>query len=128
MPNRIKPRRSYTANAVPVVSGNTPDIEQHEMAVNWTDGKIFTRDANNQLVSITLGGSGGGSSWVTAPDGSDSAGTAGQLAFSGGYLFVCVAPSTWLRTTLESFAAQNSLLLENGDYLTTETGDPLVTE
>jgi hypothetical protein len=28
------------------------------MAVNWTDGKLFTRDANNQLVSITLGGSG----------------------------------------------------------------------
>jgi hypothetical protein len=58
MPNKIKPKRSYTANAVPVVSGNTPDIEQHEMAVNWTDGKLFTRDANNQLVSITLGGSG----------------------------------------------------------------------
>jgi hypothetical protein len=58
MPNKIKPKRSYTANAVPVVSGNTPDIEQHEMAVNWTDGKIFTRDVNNQLVSITLGGSG----------------------------------------------------------------------
>lgn len=62
MPNKIKPKRSYTANAVPVVSGNTPDIEQHEMAVNWTDGKLFTRDANNQLVSITLGGSGGGGS------------------------------------------------------------------
>jgi hypothetical protein len=58
MPNKIKPRRSYTANAVPVVSGPTPEIEQHEMAVNWTDGKLFTRDANNQLVSITLGGSG----------------------------------------------------------------------
>jgi hypothetical protein len=58
MPNKIKPKRSYTANAVPVVSGNTPDIEQHEMAVNWTDGKLFTRDANNQLVSITLGGGG----------------------------------------------------------------------
>jgi hypothetical protein len=98
------------------------------VCINYADNKLFVKTPQNTIQAITLGGGGGGSSWVTAPDGSDSAGTAGQLAFSGGYLFVCVAPSTWLRTTLESFAAQNSLLLENGDYLTTETGDPLVTE
>ena len=62
MPNRIKPKRSYTANAVPVVSGGTPDIERNEIAINWTDSKLYTRNNSDQLVSITLGG--GGSSGI----------------------------------------------------------------
>jgi hypothetical protein len=67
MPNRIKPKRSYTANAVPVVSGGTPDIERNEIAINWTDSKLYTRNNSDQLVSITLGGGGGGGgSVVTA--------------------------------------------------------------
>jgi hypothetical protein len=126
MPNKIKLRRSYTSGAVPLLT----DLEVNEVAVNFADSKLYVRTPQNTIQAITLGGSGGGSSWVTAPEGSDSAGTAGQLAFSGGYLFVCVATDTWMRTTLETFATatpQNALLLENGDYLTTETGDPLVT-
>jgi hypothetical protein len=66
MPNRIKPKRSYTANSVPVVSGGTPDIERNEIAINWADSKLYTRNNSDQLVSITLGGGGGGSSLVTA--------------------------------------------------------------
>jgi hypothetical protein len=62
MPNRIKPKRSYTANAVPVVSGGTPDIERNEIAINWADSKLYTRNNSDQLVSITLGGGGGGGS------------------------------------------------------------------
>jgi hypothetical protein len=61
MPNRIKPKRSYTANSVPVVSGGTPDIERNEIAINWADSKLYTRNNSDQLVSITLGGGGGGS-------------------------------------------------------------------
>lgn len=57
MANKIKPRRSYTANATPL----TTDLEAHEIAINWTDGKLFTKNASGQIVSITLGGSGGGS-------------------------------------------------------------------
>lgn len=57
MPSKIKPKRSYTPNAVPTVS----DVETHELAINWSDGKAFTKNAAGNIVSITLGGSGGGS-------------------------------------------------------------------
>ena len=56
MPNKIKPRRSYTANSVPL----TTDLETHELAINWTDGKAFTKNAAGNIVSLTLGGVGGG--------------------------------------------------------------------
>jgi hypothetical protein len=56
MPNKIKPRRSYTANSVPLTS----DLDTHELAINWVDGKAFTKDASGNIVSVTLGGSGGG--------------------------------------------------------------------
>jgi hypothetical protein len=57
MPNKIKPKRSYTANSVPLTS----DLDTHELAINWVDGKAFTKDASGNIVSVTLGGSGGGS-------------------------------------------------------------------
>lgn len=60
--NRIKPRRLYTSGYVPVVTGSTPDLDRNEIAINWADGKIFTRDDNDQLVTLTLGGGGGGGS------------------------------------------------------------------
>jgi hypothetical protein len=57
MPNKIKPKRSYTANSVPL----TTDLDTHELAINWQDGKAFTKDASGNIVSVTLGGGGGGS-------------------------------------------------------------------
>jgi hypothetical protein len=39
----------------------TTDLETHELAINWTDGKAFTKNAAGHIVTITLGGSGGGS-------------------------------------------------------------------
>lgn len=53
--NKLKPRRSYTANSVPLVA----DLEENEMAVNWTDGKVFVR-RNNAIITLTMGGSSGG--------------------------------------------------------------------
>ena len=61
MPNKIKPKRSYTANSVPL----TTDLETHELAINWVDGKAFTKNAAGNVVSLTLGGSGGGGSGAT---------------------------------------------------------------
>jgi hypothetical protein len=55
MPNKIKPKRSYTANAVPTTS----DLDTHELAINWADSKAFTKNAAGQIVSVTLGGGGG---------------------------------------------------------------------
>jgi hypothetical protein len=52
---KVRPKRSYTANSVPL----TTDLEAHELAINWVDGKAFTKDASGNLVTLTLGGGGG---------------------------------------------------------------------
>lgn len=52
MPNKIKPKRSYTAGAVPTTS----DLDTHELAINWADNKAYTKNAAGQIVSVTLGG------------------------------------------------------------------------
>ena len=59
MPQKIKPRRSYTANSVPLTS----DLDTHELAIRWdgSNSAMFTKDAAGQIVSVTLGGSGGSS-------------------------------------------------------------------
>jgi len=62
MPNKIKPKRSYTANSVPL----TTDLETHELAINWADNKAFTKNAAGNIVSVTLGGSGGSSSGMNS--------------------------------------------------------------
>lgn len=41
--------------------------------------------------------------WVTAPANSASAGVAGQVAYSVGFLFVCVGPSHWQRVAIADF-------------------------
>lgn len=58
MPNRVKPKRSYTPNLVPLTS----DLEANELCINWADAKAFTKNAAGQIVSVTLGGGGGGGS------------------------------------------------------------------
>ena len=40
---------------------------------------------------------------TNAPTSSTAAGTAGQIATDGTYLYVCVATNTWKRTALSSF-------------------------
>lgn len=65
MPARIKPKRSYTANSVPIAS----DLDTNELAIRWdgSNSAMFTKDAAGNIVSVTLGGGGGGGgSVVTA--------------------------------------------------------------
>jgi len=64
MANPIKPKRSYTANAIPLSS----DLEIDELAINWTDGKIFAKTPAGEIISWSLssgGQSGGGSGGET---------------------------------------------------------------
>ena len=78
--NKIKPKRSYTTNAVPL----TTDLEVNELAINWADGKAYTKNASGQIVSVTLGGSGGGGgddprwAYLTPAAPTNVAGTAGN--------------------------------------------------
>ena len=57
--NKVKPIRTYTSGVVP----DATEIETNELAISWADGgKLFTKDASGNIVSLTLGGSGGGGS------------------------------------------------------------------
>lgn len=100
MPNPVKPKRSYSPNSVPTTS----DLATHELAINWNDAKAFTKDASGNIVTITLGGGGGGISWVTAPASPTSSGTAGQVAYDGSYYYICTAASTWRRVAISSWS------------------------
>ena len=53
------------------------------------------------IASIT--GSGGVPSWVTPPAASNSAGTAGHVAYDSNYLYVAVANATWRRIPLNDW-------------------------
>lgn len=103
MSNKIKPKRSYTTNAVPTAA----DLEVNELAINWADGIVYTKDASGQIVSFTLGGGGGGGggfSWSAAPVNADDPGAAGSLAYDADYLYVATTADTWKRTPLSTWA------------------------
>jgi len=53
MAHVIKPKRSETASSVP----DANDLEVHEIAMNVSDGKIYTKAANGSIVTV---GSAGG--------------------------------------------------------------------
>jgi len=54
MAHKIKPRRSYTANLVPLPE----DLTTHEMAINWADNRLFVKLPDNTIKTIILGGTG----------------------------------------------------------------------
>lgn len=58
MPNRVKPKRSYTVNRMPLPT----ELDVNEIAINYADNKLYTKTPAGDIISITLGGSGGGGS------------------------------------------------------------------
>ena len=41
--------------------------------------------------------------WVTKPTAANSTGTAGQVAYESGFLYVCVATDTWQRVAIATW-------------------------
>lgn len=41
--------------------------------------------------------------WVAVPASASAPGTAGQMAYASGFLYVCVADSTWQRVAISTF-------------------------
>lgn len=100
MANKIKPKRSYTTNAVPTTS----DLDTHELAISWADGKAYTKNPSGNIVSVTLGGGGGsGLTWSSVPSSATATGTAGQIAYDGSYFYLATASSTWVRAAMSTW-------------------------
>jgi hypothetical protein len=101
MPNKIKPKRSYTTGAVPTAS----DLDTNEVAINWTDSKLYTKTASGNIVSVTLGGGGSGLTWSSVPASATATGTAGQIAYddTNGFFYVATATNTWKRASLSAW-------------------------
>lgn len=82
--NRVMPRRSYEANAVPTATDE--DILQHELVINWSDGIVYTRSAANQIISWNLSGGGSDPRWdyllPGAPTSLAATGASGQATLS----------------------------------------------
>jgi len=129
MANKIKPKRSYTANAVPTTS----DLDANELAINWADGKAYTKNASGNIVSVTLGGGGGGGlTWSAVPASATATGTAGQIAYddTNGFFYVATATNTWGRVAVPAwdteFASVILLLpMDNSTGFTNMSLNPL---
>ena len=99
MPNKIKPKRSYTINSVPTAS----DLDTNELAIRWTaeNPAMFTKNSAGNIVSVTLGGGGGGgslSATVTIPAVGDQYWDSVKLLLRGdgtnnGTAFVDIGPA-----------------------------------
>jgi len=103
MANKIKPRRSYTANSVPTTS----DLDTNELAINWADSKLFTKNGAGNIVSVALGG--GNSALVSSVAGRTGAVTLSSADVSG------VVPSTTSGITGAS-AITNIVSLTQSSY------------
>jgi hypothetical protein len=100
MSNVLKPKRSWTANAVPTTS----DLVANEVAFNFADNKLFVRNpTTGNIVSVSLGGGGSGLTWSSVPASATATGTAGQIAYDSQYQYICVATNTWARISLAAF-------------------------
>jgi hypothetical protein len=79
MTQKVLPKRSWTANAVPTSS----DLVNNEIAINWADLKLYSRNpSTGEIVTVSLGGgSGGSANIVTASTaaGFPSSGASGTL-------------------------------------------------
>ena len=80
MANKIKIKRSYTPGSSPL----TTDLETHEVAANWNDNKLFVKQPDGTLRTITLGGGGGSANIVeaTTAAGFPATGSSGTLYIS----------------------------------------------
>lgn len=70
------------------------------------DASIAQRKANEAISTLQSEVDALGASkleWVAAPATAASAGTAGQIAYSAGYIYVCVGASTWVRAALATW-------------------------
>jgi hypothetical protein len=121
--NKIQVKRTTVSGRAPNTtnSSNTQYIAAGELALNLTDGKLYTSDGTNL---ITFSSGGGSSASITISDTAPSSPTAGQLWYYSvdAQLYVYytdVDSSQWVTASGGGGInnANNALLANNASYL-----------
>lgn len=96
MSNTIKIRRGVKAS-LPVPDASTAG----ELRYATDTGELFIDDGSqNKLIGGDLAAK---LEWTTVPATAASTGTAGQIAYDGSFLYVCVVTDTWVRAALTTW-------------------------
>ena len=70
----------------------------------WNDSQtVLLRKILTNLAYMLEGGGGTIPVWVSPPATSTSAGTPGQMAYDGDYLYIAVANATWRRVAINDW-------------------------
>jgi hypothetical protein len=102
--NYLQMRNNVTGGDVAVrAMGTDTDI-----SVNlWPKGTGVVKANGTQVATVghthTVAQVTGALSWTTVPASAIAAGTAGQLAYASGWLYVCVAANTWQRVAIATW-------------------------
>lgn len=104
MANTIKPKRSYTINAVPLLS----DLAVNEICINWADGKIYVRSPSNEIISWSLSAAGSGGGGSATPAITITSQPTNQTASNGAATFAVAATVTGGATLSYQWQKQES--------------------
>ena len=100
MPNKIKPKRSYTTNLIP----RSEDLEPNEIAINWADGKIYTKNAAGTVLSFAISAAGTSSSVYGSPQDLTAVSADYTLALADAGRLVTVTSSSAITITVPANA------------------------
>lgn len=85
-------RNSGIASNVPTAS----NLELGELALNYTDGKLFFKNGSGDVITSTL-------TPVPTPATAGSTGIPGQFSYDTQYFYMCIATDTWKRVLISTW-------------------------
>jgi hypothetical protein len=102
--NYLQMRNNVTGGDVAVRAMGT----DANVSVNlWPKGTGVVKANGTQVATVghthTVAQVTGALSWTTVPASAIATGTAGQLAYASGWLYVCVATNTWQRVAIATW-------------------------
>ncbi len=118
-------------------TGGAPEVLEYTSAANFPAtgsaaalyldkdrGRVFRWETNVYVEMGPVGG-GVGPLWVDAPLATESPGLNGQVAYDNNYFYVRTTGG-WKRAPVVAFVPDGAVLAEDGTYLVTESGSPLI--
>lgn len=101
-----------TKTATEINNSNAPTVTAERAVVSDALGALVASDVTSAEIAhldgvtsaIQTQLNGKMATWVAVPASATAAGTAGQLAYESGFLYVCVATDTWEKVAIATWA------------------------